>query len=139
MYGVKDVKRLLEKSPESKSYLQKDIAYQIESTPMVSESIETQRKNSKDKSRKCRDYLKAENFIISMNSPWKTVFDTSILLVIGYSVFTSVFFVSFNVQRSRLFRIIDSGVTTVFFIDFFFNFFQEYQDKVTYTKIRDHK
>jgi hypothetical protein len=74
-----------------------------------------------------------------MNSGWKAVFDTSILIVIGYSCITTVFYVSFDTKISPTLKFIDYGVTFFFFCDFVFNFFQEYQDKETFMKIRDHK
>lgn len=65
------------------------------------------------------------------------MFDTSILLVIGYSCFTTVFYVSFQQTQQPIMKIIDMLVTITFFCDFVFNFFQEYQDKETFQMIRD--
>lgn len=59
------------------------------------------------------------------------MFDTSILLVIGYTCFTTVFYVSFQQSQNSVIKIIDMGVTLTFAADFVFNFFQEYQDKET--------
>ena len=62
-----------------------------------------------------------------------------ILLVIGYSCVTTVFFVSFHQTDNVIMNIIDKGVTSTFALDFFFNFFCEYQDKETFQRIRDPK
>lgn len=77
--------------------------------------------------------------IIDIDAGWKAIFDTSILLVIGYSCFTTVFYVSFDSKISPTMKIIDNCVTLAFAMDFIFNFLQEYQDKETMNKIRDHK
>lgn len=48
-------------------------------------------KETGSKSKKLRDYLKLDNFIINENSTWKSVFDNSVLIVIGYSCHCTVF------------------------------------------------
>jgi len=89
--------------------------------------------------KKLRDLLKLEYFIISMNNWWKASFDNAILIVIGYTCFTTVFFVSFDAEKSNALVNIDHLVTAFFMLDFCFNFVCEYQDKETFQKIRDHK
>ena len=64
--------------------------------------------------------FKLDNFIISLESSWKNVFDTSILLVIAYSCLTTVYFVSFNQPIGPELRVINWGVTIIFACDFFF-------------------
>ena len=49
------------------------------------------RKNLKPKAFQLKDLFNFENFIISQDSFWKKIFDTAILLVIGYSCATTVF------------------------------------------------
>jgi len=44
-----------------------------------------------------RYILKPDNYIISMESQWKSIFDTMILLVIGYSCITTVLYISFDI------------------------------------------
>ena len=83
--------------------------------------------------------MKLENFVISMNSTWKTFFDTSILVVIGYSCATSVFYVSFDVISQGLMKYLDDVVTIVFGLDLIFNCFQAYQDKETQEVVKDIK
>ena len=89
--------------------------------------------------KKLRDLLKLEYLIISMNNWWKASFDNAILIVIGYTCFTTVFFVSFDAEKSNALVNIDHLVTAFFMLDFCFNFVCEYQDKETFQKIRDHK
>ena len=48
-------------------------------------------KETVSKSKKLRDYLKLDNFIINEDSTWKSVFDNSVLIVIGYSCHCTVF------------------------------------------------
>ena len=84
-----------------------------------------------------KDYFRLENFIISHDAPWKTVFDTVIVIIVGYSCFTTVFYVTFNKKQILVMQIIDHGVTITFTIDFILHFFQEYQDKDTSQLVRD--
>lgn len=74
-----------------------------------------------------------------MDSTWKAVFDTSILVVIGYSCATSVFNVSFDVKTHGFLAILDDVVTFCFALDLIFNCFTEYKDEETFVKIRDIK
>ena len=83
--------------------------------------------------------MKPENFIISMNSKWKTIFDTSILIVIGYSIFTTVLYISFEIKESEIISIINTMVMISFACDFVFNFFQEYLDQETQRGVKNHK
>ncbi len=70
-----------------------------------------------------RELLKPEKYIIPMNSQWKTVFDTSILFVIGYSCFSTVLYIAFDIEESPLIATINWVVLGFFAFDFFFNFF----------------
>ena len=67
------------------------------------------------------------------------MFDTGILIIIGYSCFTTVFYVSFGSPIPPTMKFIDNCVTIAFALDLIFNFLQEYQDKETMNKIRDQK
>lgn len=67
---------------------------------------------------KCRDIFKASNFIISMNSTWKTVFDTFVLLVVAYSIFTSLFYVAFDPKTPELMDVLDDYAFYIFVLDF---------------------
>jgi hypothetical protein len=64
-----------------------------------------------------------------MNSQWKAVFDTSILIVIGYSCFTTVLYISFALDESKIILIINTIVMCSFAMDFVFKFFEEYLDQ----------
>ena len=48
------------------------------------------------RARGIRDIFRLDNFIISQNTIWKGVFDTFILLIVGYSCITSVMYISFS-------------------------------------------
>jgi hypothetical protein len=68
-----------------------------------------------------KKYMKLEKFIIPLNSEWKAFFDTSILIVIGYSCSTTVFYVAFDALYSKSAKSRDSIVTIFFAMDFVFN------------------
>lgn len=83
--------------------------------------------------------MKPEKLIISQQSRWKAIFDTTIIAVIAYSCFTTVYYVAFDATQSESAKNKDLVVTVFFSFDFFFNMAQEYQDKETFVRIRDHK
>jgi len=58
------------------------------------ENLKKQRKVSIIKH--IKEYMKPERLIISQQSRWKAIFDTSIIIVIAYSCFTTVFYVAFS-------------------------------------------
>ena len=80
--------------------------------------------------------IKVDDFIIGSNSEWKSYFDTALLIVIGYTCLTTVFFVSYQTEQSKVMKWIDLFVMVSFAVDFVFNFFLEYQDKETFQRIR---
>lgn len=88
---------MIDKSKESKQCLTNDPCYQKIDKDLVSTEPSRLDKTKQKKDFQLKDLMKLENFVISMNSTWKTFFDTSILVVIGYSCATSVFYVSFDV------------------------------------------
>ena len=139
LYGVKDVRKLIGKTPESTQLYRKDICCNSDEENENDHETEKDKMLSKDKKVSLRDCLKPENFIISMNSQWKAIFDTSILIVIGYSCLTTVLNISFKIQQGPVLKFIDTAVLISFALDFFFNFFQEYQDKETFARVRNHK
>ena len=47
-----------------------------------------------------KEMFKLDYFIISMNNPLKAAFDNFILIVIGYTCFTTVLFVSFEQDKN---------------------------------------
>lgn len=59
------------------------------------------------------------------------MFDTFILFVIGYSCFTTVLYISFEIEESQIIFTINTAVMCSFALEFFFNFFTEYLDQET--------
>jgi hypothetical protein len=51
-----------------------------------------------------KEYMKADRLIISQSSKWKAIFDTTILIVIGYSCVTTVYYVAFSAKMSKVIR-----------------------------------
>jgi hypothetical protein len=94
-----------------------------------------------DRIKSLRDYFKLENAIISQNSSWKKMFDTAILFVIGYSCIITTFQVAFSYkpEDGSVMKTLDWFCIGCFILDFIFKFFEEYQDRETFQKIRDHK
>ena len=72
------------------------------------------------------DYLKLDNFIIGMNNTWKTFFDTFVLFVVAYSIFTTLLYVSFEVDPDQPWERIDQFVFYVFTADFVLSKFHSY-------------
>lgn len=134
LYGVKDIKRLIEKREESKRFLQMDVLTKLQEKQTGGNPVVENKKDPVDEKsfKDLRDYFKPDNFIIPMNSHWKSAFDTFTLLVIGYSCLTTVFYVSFDIKPSRYLKIVDDYVTGVFLMDFIFNFFLEFLDRETF-------
>ena len=90
-------------------------------------SMDNEEKASKTKSLTCKDKL-----IISENNKWKATFDVFMLLWVGYSCFTSVYYVTFS-SPTNIFQVsIDNAVEVFFGLDLIVNFFQEYKDLETY-------
>ena len=123
LYGVKDVRKMISKTNESTQFYKKDICCNSEDEKDAESESEKDKSVNKDKKWSLKDSLKAENFIISMNSQWKAVFDTFILFVIGYSCLTTVLNISFNIQTGPFLTFVDNVVLMCFALDFFFNFF----------------
>mmetsp|Transcript_8654 Transcript_8654/g.13426 ORF Transcript_8654/g.13426 Transcript_8654/m.13426 type:complete len:143 (+) Transcript_8654:280-708(+) len=74
-----------------------------------------------------------------MNSGWKAIFDTFVLFVVAYSIFTTSLYVSFDPDIPETFELIDEAVFYIFSLDFVLNFFVEFMDQETFLKVRDHK
>lgn len=139
LYGVKDVRKMIGKTSETTSFYKKDICCNSDDDNENESESEKDKQTTKDKKVSLRDCLKAENFIIGMSSQWKAVFDTSVLIVIGYSCFTTVLYISFELDTGPFLKFVDNVVLACFALDFVFNFFQEYQDKETFARVRNHK
>lgn len=136
LYGVADVKFLIDKSPDSINLFKEQIKDDDDMIPSVNKSSN---ENQRPEKFSLKKLLVIDNFIISQNSEWKIIFDNLLLIVIGYTCLTTVLFVSFQLEQTSLLKAIDIGVTISFAADFIFNFFLEYQDKETFQRVRDPK
>ena len=95
LYGVKDLKLMVKKSKDSQEIFRKfhDKEKDKEERAKIQENNEEESK----KKFSLKQLLKVDNFIIGLNSEWKSIFDTVLLLVIGYTCITTVFFVSYQI------------------------------------------
>ena len=75
-------------------FLKNDISFAQEI--QVRQEVEKEEQKSGLKLFSFKELFKVENLIIRLESPWKPIFDTMILLVTAYSCFTTVFLVSFH-------------------------------------------
>lgn len=57
-----------------------------------------------------------------MTSPWKSYFDIVILLLVGYSCFSTLLYVAFGQPEDKLQIAFDQTVEIMFYLDFFLNF-----------------
>ena len=116
---------MINKTNESTQFYKKDICCNSDDEKDADSEDEKDKMANKEKkvSMSLKDCMKAENFIISMNSQWKAAFDTSILLVIGYSCLTTVLNISFNIETGPFLTFVDNVVLLCFALDFVFNFF----------------
>ena len=77
--------------------------------------------------------------VISKDNTLKAVFDVTVLLFVGYSCVTCVFYAAFNETNNELVEKFDIGIEFLFGVDLFLNFFQTYIDPETNKEIRDHR
>lgn len=80
-----------------------------------------------------------DKLIINEGSKWKAFFDILVLLLVGYSCITSIFYVAFTNPTNIVHLVFDWIVEFFFVSDLVFNFFQEYKDPETFENIRNHK
>ena len=69
--------------------------------------------------------MNADNFIISANSGWKAIFDTIVLFVVAYSIFSTLLVVSFDPEVNETYKIIDNLVLITFTTDFVLSKFNQ--------------
>jgi hypothetical protein len=74
--------------------------------------------------------------VIKENSKWKATFDFYINLLVAYSCFTTIYFVSFDDTPSKVLNIFNYIVEASFLSDFLMNFLTEYIDPDTYQPVR---
>lgn len=89
--------------------------------------------------------------IISHDSKWKRIFDTFVLFVVAYSIFSSLMNIAFTPDFDQTLYNVDLSVTVIFSIDlvlskffcffslFYSDFFCEFQDPETFKLVRNHK
>ena len=63
-----------------------------------------------------------ERIIISANSKWKAIFDMLILILVGYSCITSMYYAAFSTTDDPIIIIIDQIVEFFFWLDLALNF-----------------
>ena len=80
-----------------------------------------------------------EKIIIDPDNKVKAVFDITLLLLVGYSCVTSVFYVAFSATETDFATYFDPIVEFFFILDLCLNFIQGYIDLETYSKVEDMK
>jgi hypothetical protein len=80
-----------------------------------------------------------EIIVIEPESRWKTIFDVIVLLLVGYSCVTNIYYVAFSQPTSNLANIIYWVVEIFFYLDFILNFFQGYRNADNNENIKDFK
>ena len=80
-----------------------------------------------------REYL-----IIPADSKWKSFFDIWILFLVGYSCFTSMYYVAFQTPTDLKHIMWDEFVEYNFYADVFLNFFSAYFHPDTKEEIKEH-
>ena len=77
--------------------------------------------------------------IISLGNKYKSFFDVWILILVGYSCFSSLFYVAFTRPTNPYHKSFDFIVECHFYMDFILSFFTEYQDEETNINVNDIK
>lgn len=69
--------------------------------------------------------------IIHPDSKWKSIFDVWILVLVGYSCITNIYYTAFSVEKDLSDEIIFWGVEVFFYFDFLFSWFMGFRDPET--------
>jgi len=77
--------------------------------------------------------------IISSESKWKSIFDIWVLLLVGYSCISSLYYVAFSTPDNLLHKMWDVVVEVFFYLDLILNFFQAFVDTDTEEEVRSYK
>lgn len=101
---------------------------------MTEEEDEVEIVKPRGKKKSFREYL-----IISADSKWKSFFDIWILFLVGYSCFTSMYYVAFSTPTDFYHILWDKFVEYNFYADVVLNFFSAYFHPDTKEEIKDHK
>lgn len=96
-------------------------------------------KVNKDSEIKSEKQSIRERIIISANSKWKAIFDVMILLLVGYSCVTSMFYAAFTTTNNFVLNTMDQIVEGFFWLDLILNFLQSYKHPETYEIVKDLK
>ena len=142
MYGHQDLHKLITKSEDTLDVYRKDKGantLEDEANTTLTEEDTLKREQEKKKSEEfnIRQLFDIRRYIIEQDNTYKTIFDTSILFVIAYSCFTTVYYVSFNQNPNSTLYVVDIVVNVAFLLDFIFNFLTEYKDKETLEWVKD--
>ena len=78
-----------------------------------------------------------ESLVISHESKWKSYFDVVILFMVGYSCFTSIYYLAFSMPTSSTYFVWYYTVECFFYSDLILNFFQEFKDPDTLMPVND--
>lgn len=102
----------------------------------------------------CRHLIMAEFYIIPVTSTWKAIFDTCVVIIIAYSIFSTLLIAAFNPTQEGAWYAFEVFVNCVFMIDFVLSkctlilllansidldFFCEYQDPESFQLVNSHK
>ncbi len=80
-----------------------------------------------------------DRLVIKENNKPKAIFDIALLLMVAYSCFTSIYYISFEPPTNDPQKYFDYVVEIFFVTDLVLNFFQGYRDNDTYVYVRDVK
>lgn len=75
--------------------------------------------------------------IIHPDSGWKAMFDVWILLLVGYSCISNIYFTAFSVEKTTLTAVVFWIVEVFFYFDFLFSWFQGYRDEENHKCVWD--
>ena len=80
-----------------------------------------------------------DRLIISSENKYKSFFDVWVLVLVGYSCVTSMYYVAFSKPTNKIHLIWDEIVEYHFYADIILSFFCEYKDPETNLSVRDLK
>lgn len=69
-----------------------------------------------------------EKIIIRVDSKWKPIFDIFILIFVGYSCITTLYYIAFEEPKDPIHKLWDEFVEIGFYTDFFLNFVTAFVD-----------
>jgi hypothetical protein len=72
-----------------------------------------------------------QSFIIHPDSKWKSIFDVWILLLVGYSCISNIYFTAFSVEKDLIGELIFWAIEVNFYFDFGLSWFMGFRDDET--------